>query len=262
MPRVNKVVSNFQQIACHSYWDGTPPLDSPKHGICISALNLKAGKKVTAKVVKVKVNALISFGCGTCGSSPIEPSNNVLDGQIKVDFTRDFCGNGVCNTTSTSSTTTLNDLKSTDAAAVGKATPTAPSASITPRDNSTHADSALLGINCRGSGYCNIPCGRDIWELQRLVGLINDGYTYSNHAFLACAECKGDSGEDGGFCVFPQKKPRGERMYAKRAKEGMGQLIAHGCRGCGSVPLHPGNNVNTGELTVNFVEHVCRDGVC
>lgn len=34
------------------------------------------------------------------------------------------------------------------------------------------------------------------------------------------------------------------------------------CEGCGSVPLKPGNNVNFGELTVNYMSKICKDGVC
>jgi hypothetical protein len=30
----------------------------------------------------------------------------------------------------------------------------------------------MLGLNCRGSGYCNISCGRNIWQLKAHVDTI------------------------------------------------------------------------------------------
>jgi ferredoxin len=32
--------------------------------------------------------------------------------------------------------------------------------------------------------------------------------------------------------------------------------------GCGSCPTKPGNNVGTGEITVNYVSSACNEGVC
>ena len=32
--------------------------------------------------------------------------------------------------------------------------------------------------------------------------------------------------------------------------------------GCGSCPTKPGNDVNTGEITVNYVTSGCKEGVC
>jgi hypothetical protein len=31
-------------------------------------------------------------------------------------------------------------------------------------------------------------------------------------------------------------------------------LLTHGCKGCGSDPVNPGNDVSTGELTVNWID--------
>jgi Kp4 protein len=42
----------------------------------------------------------------------------------------------------------------------------------------------------------------------------------------------------------------------------MGDRWDHGCRGCGSVPTNPGNDVKNGELTVNYVENPCSSSIC
>jgi hypothetical protein len=72
----------------------------------------------------------------------------------------------------------------------------------------------------------------------------------------------------------------GESIDGAQAKDLMTALIYHGCKGkhlpsysdserdltcvvgCGSVPVHSGNNVNTGQLTVNWVMKGCGEGVC
>jgi hypothetical protein len=65
-----------------------------------------------------------------------------------------------------------------------------------------------------------------------------------------------------GLCVFPQKMKSGETVTGAVVKEKIERLKKHGCKGCGSCPIHPGNNVNTGEITVNFVRKGCGSGVC
>jgi hypothetical protein len=72
----------------------------------------------------------------------------------------------------------------------------------------------------------------------------------------------------------------GETIDGATVKDLMNALISHGCHGehrpsssdsnrdltrrigCGSVPIHPGNDISSGQLTVNFVYEACGDGVC
>jgi hypothetical protein len=50
-------------------------------------------------------------------------------------------------------------------------------------------------------------------------------------------------------------------MTAKEAKALLGRLIGHKCKKCGSIPVYPGNNVDNGELTVNYVKRTCGEGI-
>jgi hypothetical protein len=61
--------------------------------VCAYARDLSG--TVSAKSVKATINELIAHGCAKCGASPID-SNDVANGQLKVDFTRGACETGVC----------------------------------------------------------------------------------------------------------------------------------------------------------------------
>lgn len=59
----------------------------------------------------------------------------------------------------------------------------------------------------------------------------------------------------GANCAFFQKT--GVTNTAALAKAKIQDLINHGCEGCGSCPILAGNNVDTGEITVNYVTSPC-----
>lgn len=84
----------------------------------------------------------------------------------------------------------------------------------------------------------------------------------SNEEQIACVEGKllvpVPGGElAGANCAFFQNT--GITNSAALAKEKIQDLNKHGCGGCGSCPTQAGNDVSTGELTVNFVSSPCCD---
>ena len=99
-----------------------------------------------------------------------------------------------------------------------------------------------LGVNCRGSGLCSSCRAHALSEINTQIQALNDNNQYPNGQHIACS---------GSCCAFLQnisgtKSGRDVKGYIQ-------QLLAHGCTKCGSQPTEPGNNVNTGELTVNYV---------
>ncbi|KAF4336668.1 killer toxin Kp4 SMK-like core [Fusarium beomiforme] len=108
---------------------------------------------------------------------------------------------------------------------------------------------AGLGINCRGSGLCNLSFGPSIQNIQDQIGnMIADGQGdrfFGDGAQIACT-----SGDAGSICAFYQSGASGT---ANDAFHQMQEIIDHGCKLCGSVPTQPGNNVANGQLTVNAV---------
>lgn len=99
-----------------------------------------------------------------------------------------------------------------------------------------------LGINCQGNGNC-ATCGTHaLSDINTRVQGLPDSNTYSNGVHIACS---------GNCCAFLQNVS-GSKTGAQ-IKGYVQALLEHGCKACGSDPTEPGNNVNTGELTVNWV---------
>ncbi|KAK7739707.1 hypothetical protein SLS53_005676 [Cytospora paraplurivora] len=99
---------------------------------------------------------------------------------------------------------------------------------------------SALGINCRGSGLCS--GSHVLSELNTKVQALPDSNTYANGVHIACV---------GHICAFLQNIS-GTKTGAE-VKQYVQNLLNHGCTTCGSDPTEPGNNVNDGELIVNYV---------
>ncbi len=99
-----------------------------------------------------------------------------------------------------------------------------------------------LGINCRGSSLCSHG------PLQKIIDITR----------LGPRGCPGRPGEQmyctGHFCAFTQHTS--EDISPETALRLLNSLKAHGCDGCGSVPLlFPNDDPSSGILTVNYVAH-------
>ncbi|KAI8940411.1 hypothetical protein NX059_004101 [Plenodomus lindquistii] len=123
-----------------------------------------------------------------------------------------------------------------------------------------------LGINCRGSRMCD-TCKSNSKDVLKLINTIPDDAEYGNGEKIACAPCsywefvRLDT--DPGLCVFANNmKKKDEKVKGKRVKEMVAKLVSRGCKNCGSNPVHPGNNIGTGQVTMNFVQKSCGPGVC
>ncbi|PHH60619.1 hypothetical protein CDD81_1409 [Ophiocordyceps australis] len=116
---------------------------------------------------------------------------------------------------------------------------------------------AALGINCRGSGFCSFNTA-SLQTVHDQVGVLvatggRDRHFNSGQQ-IACSH-----GSQGSVCAFYQSGASGS---AQDAYGQLQQLLNHGCRQCGSVPTHPGNDVSKGQLTVNYVSKPCCEGDC
>ncbi|KAG0627766.1 hypothetical protein M758_2G226500 [Ceratodon purpureus] len=84
-----------------------------------------------------------------------------------------------------------------------------------------------LGINCRGSGFCPTSSPATV-QLRDAVN--NDGdpnRLYNNGQQIACT--------DNNVCAFVQNF--GGQVSEGRVGTLLGNLVDHGCKTCGSVPL-------------------------
>jgi hypothetical protein len=80
----------------------------------------------------------------------------------------------------------------------------------------------------------------------------NLGQTVPARAGDSTADSKCKNGNYGGICAFAQYVNE-DTIDGKTMKAKVAELIGHECKGCGSVPFHAGNNVQNGELTIDFV---------
>lgn len=134
-----------------------------------------------------------------------------------------------------------------------------------------------LGINCRGSAACSYAaCPGGLDQMNKiLTNAIS--YGYGNNWYntggkqpqlppprywhwssiakrtplvvqVACT---------GNCCAFFQNGASGT-VY--NVRDHVQRLMSHGCKICGSNPTKPGNDVSTGQLTVNYVSNRCAQG--
>ncbi|KAL3679133.1 hypothetical protein R1sor_022089 [Riccia sorocarpa] len=108
--------------------------------------------------------------------------------------------------------------------------------------------SDALGINCRGSSNCAAGRAHALSEINTKVQGLPDANVYPNGQHIACSD---------NICAFLQNISG--TKTAAQIKGYVNQLLAHGCGKCGSVPTEPGNDVGTGQLTVNWVINPYRD---
>jgi hypothetical protein len=112
-----------------------------------------------------------------------------------------------------------------------------------------------LGINCRGSVACEAfdPQGGGP-VIQRVIDALNnnldDNGQFPQGPQLGCSFPV--AGGPGAVCAFLQDM-NGQTVSGAKIKSLANDLVAHKCKACGSVPVDGGNDVSTGQLTINFV---------
>ncbi|KAG5659119.1 hypothetical protein KAF25_000321 [Fusarium avenaceum] len=116
---------------------------------------------------------------------------------------------------------------------------------------------SALGINCRGSGWCNInsaSLNNVLTKAKQLQARGQGDHHWGEGVQIACS-----GGQWGSICAFFQSGASGNTDRAVELVQG---ILDHGCTQCGSIPTEEGNNVDNGQLTVNYVENPCCDGDC
>ena len=122
-----------------------------------------------------------------------------------------------------------------------------------------------LGINCRGSLKCTValflpprstPLGAMLGSCAAEIDL-HRPYLRGEH--IACVKAV----DGGGICLFMQGNVPFEGILGYKLCDPLRELVKHGCRVCGSVPLS-GDNVpeEMGEMTANFVVSPSCVGWC
>lgn len=97
-----------------------------------------------------------------------------------------------------------------------------------------------------------------MWFIQKMAHTVSDTAQYGNHQFIACSKCNIGAPNEG-TCLFPQKM--GDRKMSGADVKRLVDVLKNKCKACGSIPVD-GNDVNKGELTVNWVHNGCGSQVC
>ena len=127
--------------------------------------------------------------------------------------------------------------------------------------------STALGINCQGSSQCSpfyntINTDNLISRFNRTIWTtIRDDARFSKDRQIACA--KNAHWAVGGICLFLQGHIPIAGIPGTILKYRISDLLYHGCRYCGSVPISGDNNATkAGFLTSNYVVDPWCDGLC
>jgi hypothetical protein len=124
-----------------------------------------------------------------------------------------------------------------------------------------------LGINCRGSSFCNKNNAPS--QLQSFISKIQCDRMYNNNEHIACISGPNFVDGNGGVCAFLQGVPG--PVSGASIQLLIDAIVDHGCSGCGSTPvtfpqqLGGSNDPSAGILTVNFVKNTdnpCPTGLC
>ncbi|RFU79331.1 killer toxin, kp4 [Trichoderma arundinaceum] len=201
----------------------------------------KTGRSWTVDQTISYVQELVDHGCSACGSVPTDPGNNVDNGELTANMVAaQYARRGM---------DIMNGIPRQEHAK--NAVKEQVSTGKTKRHITGAISARTTGINCNGSSNCgvgglaNTPAGT-LQNVRDAVAAGDDGeWTDGQH--IACVPLF-----SGNLCAFYQNV--GGRYFDKDTTVSLlDDLLSHGCRVCGSIPTDAGNNVNNGELTVNYV---------
>lgn len=124
-----------------------------------------------------------------------------------------------------------------------------------------------LGINCRGNPSCSIAgtYGVHLTDFQEWFRSIDPNRWYDNGEHIACRTVtvvQGLPGVNGDATVCAFLQGTGGD-WGSVMQPLIDDLVDHGCKTCGSVPLffpQGNNNVGDGQLTFNIVSK--EDAAC
>ncbi|TQV98645.1 hypothetical protein V2A60_007638 [Cordyceps javanica] len=194
--------------------------------LCIFYQN--TGREWTVGQTVGFVQNIIDHGCAACGSVPVDPGNDVKNGQLTANMVTNAAKRG--NNDDDDAYQYPGPRRGVRAEVLAE---------------------RALGINCRGSSTCSVGGvgGSPAGTLEKVRDAVAAGPEgeWSNGQQIACV-----GHVTGRLCCFYQNI--GTRRFSKgQTLNYLAGLAGHGCRVCGSIPTDDGNNGANGELTVNFV---------
>jgi len=113
---------------------------------------------------------------------------------------------------------------------------------------------ALAGINCEGNANCPGVVG-SLSEIKSFANGADDNRFYQNGEHIACVESLAGT----GLCAFLQNTGG---VPGSSIKTLLQDLLDHGCKKCGSVPVFFPSDNNDGDHGILTVNEVGSTGGC
>lgn len=127
-------------------------------------------------------------------------------------------------------------------------------------------EAPTIGINCNGSPFGCIGAGAAniMHVLRDYMSILTSSDRYLAGQKIACKEHSVFPYVLGGyFCAFLEGNVAADGVDGATLLLKMEQMIEHGCRGCGAVPISADNDPEKlGTLVVNYVQTSECVGVC
>jgi hypothetical protein len=231
----NQQFSDGQHIVCVE-----SPVTITNPSLCL--FYQMTGRSWTVSQTVWFVQSLLDHGCGACGSIPTDSGNDVNNGELTANMVTDARRDLKAISDVPRDMGMVKVMKKSAKPAVKQAVN---------RREPVMKLSKRLGINCEGSSTCGVggaagtPAGT-IDDLRNSIAGGPDG-AWGNGQQVGCI-----AHATGRLCAFYQNI--GDRTFNQaQTLMYLQWLLDHSCRVCGSVPTDDGNDVNNGELTVNYV---------
>jgi hypothetical protein len=192
-------------------------------------------------MVMEKMQDIMNHDCNFCGSTLLEPGNDVhKGGELTINYVFD---NGCAKPGETTVCTGLLQVKNRHMARSplpDHAMPFIPPAPKSPPK--------ALGINREGSAMCEGDCHDCMQKMldTALMFIDQDGW-YKETDEIVCRDFK----TTGQVCAFIEGAPGASGLTVLQKLQ---DILDHGCNQCGATPLQPGNDVSKGgQLKVDYV---------
>jgi hypothetical protein len=83
---------------------------------------------------------------------------------------------------------------------------------------------------------------------------------------IACHRCATEKERPAdfrqGICVFAKNLKGSKTVTGKVVKDSVNNLMKHGCKRCGGIPVSPTGDTSEGLIKIDFTRGACETGLC
>jgi hypothetical protein len=95
---------------------------------------------------------------------------------------------------------------------------------------------------------------------------LDDNKLFSDTGMIACHRCATEKERPAdfrqGICVFAKNLKGSKTVTGKVVKDSVNNLMKHGCKRCGGIPVSPTGDTSEGLIKIDFTRGACETGLC